>query len=313
MKKIICKYAGMVQSASMIDSYPGKTELMFPEKQAISMRVSQLARNKKEFPQKYRDIMEEIRNTGFFRVFEDLGLYDEIYNGNFNGLKKDKVTFNADIGGAALYDAKTDATQVTGPPISPEAMLISLAKDGDVPLRLDHLGHEIIHKKQHPDNPFTRHIYRFFLKNTQWGDSVIPGLEWMEVVAYRLTDMEPHEESDAYVEEHIRHARIGMRPAYMFTDRNQVKKAIELADNLIVAGATPDELCDLAITGGGWDAETQTFPGIEKRLSDLCVKNGISETDLPKKLEEYKVKKRQQKLQVQQIVWKGIGYTPVKK
>ncbi len=272
------------------------------DKKGLAERIGKLIRAG-EFDRVYRQTMERIRKeTRFFEVFEELGMWDEIFEGRF--ALEEEIDFNARIGSAGLYRSDTDTKLVAGAPVSREAILMAVASSGDVPRRLDTAAHEEIHDLQYPDNPFFSMLYRRLMVWAE--DKVVPGEEWIEVLAYRLTFPEIHEGTIAELVDHL----IKPGNGYEQMERERVIVAAELVDKLRALGLSLTEITDLGCKlGGGWDEQERTYPVMQREVEKVCGERGIeSPLELMKVVNSYRMGKVVDRVKAQAIALEVVGF-----
>jgi hypothetical protein len=102
-------------------------------------------------------------------------------------------------------------------------------------------------------------------------DAIFPGREFLEAIAYRLTNMEKDEASVSQVVTHIKGSKEDHdQPLYPNYDDQQITVACHLTDQLLALGSHPMEICRLATLGGGWHKKSGTYPNISDRIKTLC-------------------------------------------
>jgi hypothetical protein len=131
----------------------------------------------------------------------------------------------------------------------------------------------------------------------------------MEVVAYRLTSMEPHEAAADYLLQHLLNVKDGDQLVYPDMERAQIVASINLADQLLALGEKPVNICHLGQINGGWDKGQQTYPVAASRIREICAEKNIKPSDLPQLVDDYRRKNLTEKKQVQDYVLLALGVT----
>lgn len=282
------------------DTGKNRWRIISIDKKGLAERMGELIR-RGEFDHVYRQTMERIsQETGFFEVFKELGMWDEIYEGRFALTKE--IDFNARIDSAGLYLPDTRTKLVEGAPVSREAILMAVAGCGDVPRRLDTAAHEKIHDLQYPGNQFFSVIYRLLMVWAE--DAVVPGKEWIEVLAYRLTFPEIHEGSIGQVVEHLVKAGSG----YEQMRRERVVVALELVDQLRALGLSLTEITELGRKLGGWDEQKRTYPMVRKAVEKRCEERRVEyPAELRGLVNRYRMSKVADRVKAQAIALEEVG------
>ncbi len=127
-----------------------------------------------------------------------------------------------------------------------------------------------------------------FLQQPTLSDHFLPGQELMEVIAYRLTTLEPHEASPAALLKHLLTSKnFTGNTVYVGFDPVRVIYLINAVDSLLALGINSLELCHLVYEPGGWDPVQRKYPQIEKLVHQLAAKHNQPLENLPKLKIEY--------------------------
>jgi hypothetical protein len=268
-------------------TYPFSTErIQIPEwirRRTVHEAVGILARNKEALGQTYtRTIFRIEKETGVLKLCEDLGMMDDVYYG-FDGIVgQTQVVWNDQSAiGDGQYSPVEDRINTHMQPPTREAILMELATKGKFPFTVEMLEHELTHKWQFPPEVLKK-LAMVMMQFPGLGDKYFPGVELMEVMAYRVTTLEPHEATPATLAQHLQTSinRDG-RAAYQGMDAEKVEFAIDAVDSLLALDINALELCKLVYQPGGWDAKSKTYPQLVQAVERQLSVQRQSEEQLP--------------------------------
>jgi hypothetical protein len=281
--------------------------------EAVDHRLDVLFSNPEKAEAVYLHVIHTLLNkTQVFAVYEALGMMGDVLT-HFDGLIGQEIVRwdQKHLSNAGIYDIYRDRIDIQHSPPTKREIIRSFALTGEPPSALEILAHELIHDKQHPESLVAR-LLMLLVNNSNLEDAFFPGWEFIETVAYRLTHMEPDEATPLQVMEHIKTAKDDNgNHLYPNVDPQQLIVSCQLTDQMMALGMNPLDICRLAITGGGWNEKTQTYPVIVSKIKSLCpTENFKHPQDLNKLVNSYRLSKWQDKLDAQKYALEGLHLIP---
>ena len=136
----------------------------------------------------------------------------------------------------------------------------------------------------------------------------------MEVIAYRLTDHEPHESTPDRLLNHLLTATDsqGRRPYAQFGS-DRLLYSIHAIDTLLAFNLNTIAICRIALQPGGWDCQSHRYPQLARAVNNLSRINHItSPEDLAALKSAYVLKRLQdthasQRIAVNEIIRAAIA------
>lgn len=260
--------------------YPFTTDLShIPEwllRLSIPEIVALLSRDTPKFNRTYsRTIFRIEKETRVLKPCQDLGMMSDIYYGFDSEVGQTSVDWNSPSSyGDGQFDFLENRIASPWPPPSKQLILTELAATGKFPFTVDMITHELVHKKQLPPAEIQKLITLLFLQPAT-GDKFFPGKELMEIIAYRLTSLEPQEATPEYLAQHLITAKDKTgQTAYADLDPQKLHSSIEAVDALLALGIDTVPLCRLAYQPGGWDKIHHNYPHLTRVVRELANEKG---------------------------------------
>lgn len=249
-------------------------------------------------------------NTNALHEYKEAGMLDGLSQGSSFSFADATMIWESNeskarnVSGHYNYDGKIHVAH--GRP-STYSMLLELAAAGDVPEALKTALHERIHAIQDPDHLIFNLNFGPVRKQVKIRDTRMMSapVELIEAQAYRTANLPPHRSTPGQWVQKMLHWR-DSGISYKNVEKDKLHYAVKAIDTLNALGFTIQEIAGLVIDPGKWNKKFTLFTNIEVVIRNTMQTRGLTDQDVARLLEAYKLEQEIDDLRIMAIARQDI-------